>query len=460
MLKEHFQQKSHVHHARWTHLHHISMPQKLALGVLAVILLGALLLMLPMSSHHTGNATFVNALFTATSAATITGLTVVDTPTYWTTFGQLIIMILMELGALSFMSFSLLLFVVARRRIDLQNKLLLQETYGLQNLSDTRSVFRYVILFSGVLQLIGAALLAPTFVRDAGWARGLFNAVFHSVSAFANAGFSTLPRQLGEYQQNPVVLLTIAFLVLAGSLGFMVWRDILLWRSKTKMSLHTKLTLWSTGIVMALSVILLPLLNYDKLFIHNDWLDNISHALFMATSYRVGGFQPFDTSLLSAASILFIIFLMFVGGSAGSTAGGLKTTTLAVLVLQLNAALHGQRDVNFAGRRLSQENIRRALILFFVMLSFVMMISFVLLMTETGKAPYGQEYIIFEVVSALSNNGLSLGLTSELSGFGKVVIMTTMFLGRVGIYTAMFALLNVHDRGTSYRRPEETVIIG
>lgn len=446
--------------AQWRDLHHVSMPQRLALGFLLLVLLGAFLLMLPFSSHGTGNATFINAAFTAVSAVTVTGLTVVDTSTYWTPFGQFIIMILMEVGALSFMSMTLLMFVVTRRKLDLQNKILLQETYGLQNLSDTKNVFRYVILLSVSLQLIGTILLAPTFIADAGLQRGLFNAAFHAVSAFGNAGFSTLPRQLGEYKNNPVVMLTISFLLLAGSLGFLVWRDVLLLRTSTKMTLHTRLTLWSTGFLLVIPMLLILPLNYHKIFAGQSWFDMFTQDLFMATSYRVGGFQPFDVSQLSTATIFLVIILVFIGGAPGSTAGGLKTTALAVLVLQLHAAFHGREDVNIFGRRLSRENVQRALLLFFVMVTFIVMITFVLTISENPVSPYGTLSILFEVISALATNGLSLGLTPELSTFGKIVIMLTMFIGRVGIYTAMFALLNARDENAVTRYPEETVIIG
>lgn len=439
----------------------ISMPQRLSLGFLTVITMGALLLMLPISYVGGRDHTFMDALFTATSAASVTGLTVVDTATHWTTFGQTIIMILIEIGALGFMSFSVLLFTATRRQMDLRSKMMVQEVYNLQSLYDTRAVFGYVIKLSIAIQFIGTILLAPFFIHDFGWGRGAFYAIFHAISAFGNSGFSILPKNTAEYVNQPFVLAIIAALVIAGSLGFLVWRDVLLYQKTHRLTLHSKLALVMTGALIIGGWLLFELTERNLAFAKGlSPVMRVFDTLFMSISYRTAGFTQFDVGGLGSATILLTMMLMYIGGTPGSTAGGIKTTTLGVLILQTHAALRGKKDVTFAHRRLTQENIMRALLLVCVSLVFLGILSFMLMLTQSHAANHGLEYVIFEVVSAFATAGLTLGLTPHLTTFGQLVIMLAMFIGRVGIYTVMFSILNVHDEAAPYRYPEESVIIG
>lgn len=453
--------KFHNQSQRHTFWSRISMPQRLTLGFLTVISFGALLLMLPFSYNGSASHSFMDALFTATSAASVTGLTVVDTTTHWTVFGQIVIMILIEIGALGFMSFSVLLFTATRRQMDLRSKMMVQEVYSLESLYDTRVVFGYVIKLSVIIQIVGALLLSPFFITEFGIKRGTFYAVFHAISAFGNAGFTILPHGSNAYINQPWILFILAGLVVAGSLGFLVWRDLLVYRHTRRLTLHSKLALVMTGSLI-LGGWLLFELTEKNLAIASDVspLNRVANTLFMSISYRTAGFTQFSFSQMAPATILLTIMLMYVGGTPGSTAGGIKTTTLGVLLLKTTAALRGKTNVTFAHRRLTQENITRSLLLVFVSLVFLGILSFLLMLTQGTDSKFGLEYIIFEVVSAFATAGLTLGLTPHLNIFGQIVIMLTMFIGRVGIYTVMFSVLNVHSDHAPYKYPEESVIIG
>lgn len=453
--------KFHNQSQKQTFWSHISMPQRLTLGFLSVITVGALLLMLPISHYGNMHHSFMNALFTATSAASVTGLTVVDTATHWTFFGQFVIMCLIEVGALGFMSFSVLLFTATRRQMDLRNRMMVQEVYSLESLYDTRVVFGYVIKLSIVIQIVGALCLAPFFIQDFGIKNGSFYAVFHAISAFGNAGFTILPGNGVAYTSRPWVLLIIAALIIAGSLGFLVWRDVLLYHHTKKLSLHSKLALMMTGALIIGGWLLYEITQRNLAIAHTlSPVNRAINTLFMSISYRTAGFSQFSFNQMSPATILLTMMLMYVGGTPGSTAGGLKTTTLGVLLLKTNAALRGKKDVTFAHRRLTNENITRSLLLVFVSLVFLGGLSFLLLLTQGTNTHYGLEYIIFEVISAFATAGLTLGLTPHLTDFGQCVIMLTMFIGRVGVYTVMFSVLNVHGEHAPYQYPEESVIIG
>lgn len=453
--------KFHNQSKRQTLWSKISMPQRLTLGFLSVITVGAGLLMLPISHFGNLHHSFMNALFTATSAASVTGLTVVNTATHWTVFGQFVIMCLIEVGALGFMSFSVLLFTATRRQMDLRHRMMVQEIYSLESLYDTRVVFGYVIKLSVVIQLVGALCLAPIFIQDFGVKRGSFYAVFHAISAFGNAGFTILPDNGVAYTSRPLVLMILAALIIAGSLGFLVWRDILLYRHTKRLSLHSKLALVMTGSLILGGWLLYELTQRNLAIAHTlPPVNRVLNTLFMAISYRTAGFSQFSFNQMSPATILLTMMLMYVGGTPGSTAGGLKTTTLGVLLLKTHAALRGKKDVTFAHRRLTNENITRALLLVFVSLVFLALLSFLLLLTQGTDTHFGLEYIVFEVISAFATAGLTLGLTPHLTGFGQCVIMLTMFIGRVGVYTVMFTILNVHGEHAPYQYPEESVIIG
>lgn len=440
----------------------LPLPRILTLGFLVLILIGGLLLMLPLATRSGHTTPFIDAIFTATSATCITGLTTVNTAAHWSLFGQSVILALIEIGGLGFMTFSVLPFVLLKRRVDLTTRLLIKESLNFEKLADVSSVMKYVIGLSLAIQSLGAALLFIDFYPRYGFSRGLFMSVFHSASAFCNAGFDLFGNSLESRPNDVYLLLVISALVIAGGLGFLVWRDLLLFNRRKRLSLHTKLALSTTGVLLAGGFVFF-LLTEDNLAVlapHVSTGNRLINTFFLAVTPRTAGLTTIPYSEISIAGILLTIVLMFIGGTPGSTAGGIKTTTLGLLTLQTWAVLRGNRDVEFGHRRFSDQNILRALMLVFISLTSVIVAGVILTATETIPTRYGLEYVIFEVISAFSTAGMTMGLTPHLTVIGKLIIMLLMFLGRVGIYTVMFTVLNASHPRKGYRYPAENVMLG
>ncbi len=440
---------------------HFTLSSTLTTGFVTVILLGTILLTLPIATVHGINSSFITALFTATSATCVTGLTLVDTGSHWSFFGQFVIMMLSEVGGLGFMTFMVLMFTSTRHRLSLSTQLLAQESLNLQHLSQVKLIKLIVSLSLGI-QSVGALLLFFNFYPKYGWLRGAWLSIFHSVSAFCNAGFSLFGNSIAQFKNNTYVLFILSLLILSGSIGFLVWRDLLTYIKRRHLSLHTKLSI-RTGFVIVVASGLLYWLTEDG-FSNIDPQASLFHrivnVMFMAVTPRTAGLVTFDYTHLSMAGIFLTMILMFIGGTPGSTAGGVKSTTVGLLAIQTWATLRGQHDVNFSNRRLPRENIYRALTLVIVAFLMVSIATFVLSMTQPLPQDMGLEYIIFEVLAAFGTTGISLGLTVHLTLLGKIVIMLMMFIGRVGIFNVMYAVLNAQDKPSNIRYPEESVLIG
>lgn len=440
----------------------LTPPQVLTLGFLAIIFAGALILTLPISHQEGVHISFMDALFTAVSATAITGLTVVNTATTWSLFGQIILLIMIEIGALGFMTFAVLLFAITGQRMDLKARLMAQQALNLRNLADVKSVLRYVFSLSAIIQVIGAALMMPDFIPRFGWTHGIYLSIASSISAFGNAGFTFFDEPVFFLRNDPYILLVWMLLISAGSLGFLVWRDLLLFYKQRRLSLHTRVALhvsaWLTGLgflfFLFTEKVLAPLANTTSIG------HRVMDTLFLAVVPRTAGLEVVPLSSISAAGLMIIMLLMFVGGTPGSTSGGIKTTTLGILWLQSMAALRGQETVNFGGRRFSQKIVIKAMMLAVISSVFVVGVSLLLTITEAIPKGEGLEYIVFEVISAFSTTGFSMGLTPHLTDFGKVVIMIVMFIGRVGLYTVMFSVMNIREKPTSFQYPTEEIIIG
>ena len=305
-------------------------------------------------------------------------------------------------------------------------------------------------------------LLWPDFGRRFGLIKGLWYSIFHSISAFCNAGFDLFGNSLASFADDTYVLFIMAILIIAGSFGFLVWRDLLLYRKKHRLSLHTSLALSTGAIILLLSLMsyLLTENNLAAQFPHMSVEHRFINTVFMAITPRTAGLTTFSYQNLSPAGIAVTVILMFIGGTPGSTAGGIKTTTVGLLTLQSIATLKGQRDTVFGRRRFKEENIFRALTLVFVAFAILAAAILLLCLTQHLPANFTLEDIIFEVMAAFGTTGISMGVTSHLNLFGKLIIMALMFIGRVGIYTVMFTVLNAHSKQKNYRYPEEGVLIG
>ncbi|GAW98967.1 TrkH family potassium uptake protein [Secundilactobacillus mixtipabuli] len=439
----------------------LSLPKALTLGFLMIILIGTILLSLPIATRGAQTTSILDALFTATSATCVTGLTLVSTAFHWSLFGQVVILFLMEIGGLGFMTFTVMLFLFMRRQMRLSTRLLAQESLNLDNLSQL-NVIKLILLLSLIIQLTGAGLLMVDFYPRYGLIKGLWFSVFHAVSAFCNAGFDLFGNSLEGFVNDPYVLSVMSILIIAGSFGFLVWQDLLLYPRRHHLTLHTKLAL-GTGSVLVLLSIIVYLLSENNLAIlgpHISYSERLLNTVFMAITPRTAGLVTLPYQQLSISSIAFTMLLMFIGGTPGSTAGGVKTTTIGLLTVQSIATLRGKRDATFGHRRFTQDNVFRALTLIFVALTILAVATLILCATQPIPKNDGLQTVTFEVLAAFGTTGISLGLTPHLNVLGKVIIMFLMFIGRVGIYTVMFSLLNANRKQPKYRYPEESVLIG
>lgn len=439
-----------------------TLSKKMVAGFIVLITIGSILLSLPWATQSGHTTSFINLLFTATSATCITGLTVVSTADHWTAFGQLVILGLSEVGALGYMTFAVLLFNIMRRQIGLSTQLMVKASLNLENLSDTKSVMRYVVGLSLLFQVGGMGLLAVDFIPRYGWGRGLYVSLYHAVMSFCNAGFDVFGDSLLGFRGDNYVLIVTMILIVAGGLGFLVWRDLLLYHERKRLTLNSKLTLLTTLSLFVIGFLLLLVTERDLKLLPagTPWFTRTINTLFLSVTPRTAGLITMPTGQLQAGSLFVLMILMFIGGTPGSTAGGIKTTTFGILMFQSIAQIRGRQDVEFSHRRFNQENISRALLLIFLA-SIVITIA-TLILTQTEKIPngFGLEYVLFEVLSAFGTVGLSLGLTPHLTVIGKLVIMLLMFIGRVGIFTSLYALSKRQAKVNMIRYPAENILIG
>ena len=426
----------------------------LVLGFLAVILLGTVLLSLPVASSDGQSIGLFNSLFTATSAVCVTGLVAVDTGTRFSFFGQVILLILIQVGGLGFMVFATRVMVLLGRRISIKDRMLIRESMNGSSLSNLGAISRVYLLLAFGIEAIGALLLSIRFIPMFGPPRGLWYAIFHAVSAFCNAGFDLFGHfsSLTAFANDPLVLLTIAALIVLGGLGFGVILEATRHREGFRgLSLHTRIVVILTPLLLAGGTIFYLLAEHGRL--------NALNAFFQSVTMRTAGFNSVDLSAFTDGSKLFSCLLMIIGASPASTGGGIKTTTTAVLVLLIISTVKGESEVNVARRRLSAETVRRALV---VVALFLTMLSFgTLTITIIEKGRFSLADILFECSSAMATVGVSSLGTPNLLPAGRVMLLPMMFLGRVGPLTLAIAVARRQGkiRGLS-KYPEEKIMIG
>lgn len=436
--------------------------QVLVMGFAAVILVGALLLNLPIASQNGESLGFVDALFTATSAVCVTGLVVVDTGTHFTVFGKVVIAALIQIGGLGFMSMATLLFVLLGKKISLKERLVIQEALNQNSLAGLVRFTLYILLGTFIIEAFGALLLSFSFVPEFGLWRGIGYSVFHSLSAFNNAGFDLIGdgRSLTPYVNDAVINLTIMSLIILGGLGFSVIVDVINNKGLKRLSLHTKMVFLITALLIGLGFVVFLLLEWNN----PETLGGLSikgkllAALFQSVTPRTAGFNTVNIAGLTNASLLMTIVLMFIGGSPASTAGGIKTSTLGVIIFMVVSVVKGRDDTELFGRRISRSIVQRALTIGILGLFLVLIFTMLLTITETG---FSFLEILFETVSAFGTVGLSMGITPELSYIGRLVIIFLMFAGRVGPLTITFALARQQKRNKGMvKYPEDKVLVG
>ena len=428
-------------------------------GFAVAILVGATLLMLPISTTGRGGAPFLTSLFTATSAVCVTGLTVVDTATYWTQFGQGMILLMIQVGGIGIMTGASLLFLGISRRLGLQRRLIAQAETKALNLGDLRRVLFGVVLFSVLAELVATTILATRFWSGgASFGTGLWRGMFHAVSAFNNAGFSLFSDNLMGFVTDPTVNITIALAVIAGGIGFPVWlalrRDP---RRASRWSIHVKITLVTTAALLAFGTIALTAVEWGN----DGTLGPLSipgkllAGFFAAVMPRTAGFNSIDYEQMHPEGLLITDMLMFVGGGSASTAGGIKVTTFALLAMMAWAEMRGRSDVQVFRRRVPNAAQRQALAIAFASVNMVVLGALVLM----ASSPFDFSRTLFEAISAFGTVGLSTNLTPLLSDIGHSVLIGLMFLGRVGPLTLAIALV-LREHGQRFRYPEERPLVG
>lgn len=419
----------------------VNKTRTIALNFMAIILIGACLLTLPVSSKDGQWTDFMTALFTATSASCVTGLVLVDTYNHWSVFGQILILVMIQIGGLGTIAMRILLATFLRRNITLKARNLLQESINSLQIGGIVRLIRQALKGTILFEAAGAFVMAFYFVPRLGWGRGIYYSVFHAISAFCNAGFDLMGYQ-GEYVSfvsavdHPLINIPIMALIIFGGLGFIVWVDV--WKQKfrfRKFQFHTKLVLTTTAVLVLGGGLIFYLLEKDASMAGLSVDGKVYASLFASVTARTAGFNTVDTALMSEGGKLFNVMLMFIGGSPGSTAGGIKTTSIAVIFFYMAAYLRGKQGAEVFGRRISDETVRKAVAVFVLNLSLAL--GAVLIINGVEKLPMID--LMFEAFSAIGTVGMTTGLTRDLGTLGRILIMVLMFLGRVGSMSFAFS---------------------
>lgn len=439
----------------------LSKVQIIALSFLGIILVGTVLLLLPFSTKEGQSTSLLDAAFTAVSATCVTGLIVHDTFRHWTLFGQLVVLFMIQLGGLGLMVFSVTFSLLLRRKIGLKERGILQESVNTLQIGGIVKLVRRILFGTLLFEGVGALLLSLRFVKDFGVGKGLYYGVFHSISAFCNGGFDLMGvreeySSMTFYAGDPLVNLTLIFLILIGGIGFLVWDDLLKnkWHFR-QYRLHTKLVLSMTVVLLFGGAFLFYLIERDGILAGEPAGRQILLSLFQSATTRTAGFNTANTAALKDSSKLLMVMLMFVGGNPGSTAGGIKTTTLAVLLIYLHSTLRRRKGAEVFGRRLEEDVVKRAAAI--LTLSLLLDLFGTLILTAVEGLPLAD--ILFEVCSALGTVGISVGITGSLSVVSKLILMFLMYCGRMGSLTFML-LFTENLRTAAAQRPTERIPVG
>ena len=435
----------------------LSSFQIIILGFAGVIVLGALLLMLPISTQNGVVTPFSKTLFTATSAVCVTGLVVFDTASYWSGFGQLIILIMIQIGGLGVISVASFLSMLAGRKISLMQRQTMQNALSAPQMGGIVKLTRFIFLVSFAIEGIGALLLMPVFMTKYG-IRGIWMAVFHSVSAFCNAGFDLMGNQTGQYSSltsfagSGYVTLVICLLIMIGGIGFLTWKDIAVKKTHFKeYSMQTKVILVTTAILIVIPAVFFFFSDFAK----EPLKDRICMSVFQAVTPRTAGFNTADLNKMSDAGRSVMMLLMLIGGSPGSTAGGMKTTTIAVWFANAIAVFRKRQNANCYGRRIDDGTVKNASAILFMYVFFSMLSAIIISITDGIPMQMG----MFETFSAIGTVGLTLGITPTLSAVSRFVLILLMFFGRVGGLTIIYAAFSQKDAST-LKYPMENITVG
>ncbi len=438
-------------------------PRKIALGFLCVIIIGTVLLSLPISTKDRTATNFVDSFFTAVSASCVTGLVVYDTFAHWSLFGQLVILTMIQIGGLGFIALIVSFYFFTNKKIGLETRGLVMESLNGMQLSGIVRLARLMIVGSLVVELLGAVLLSFRFIPQFGLLNGIYTSVFISISAFCNAGFDILGvngqfSSLTSYNDDPYILSIIMVLIILGGLGFFVWSDLIKNKFNFKSySLHSKLVITVSAFLIAFGAVYFFIVEYNHSLEGMSIVDKLFNSLFGAVTPRTAGFNSVDQTTFSAGGQTITTLLMAVGGSPGSTAGGLKTVTLAVLFISLRKTLRPNKGDSYFGRSIEDGIEKKAFsiaAIYFSLIIFGCLVLSALLPSEP------LDKVVFEIFSAMGTIGLSLGTTSALTVPAKLVVAFLMFCGRVGSLTFIMIFKDAVQVQTGLTRPKEKVSVG
>ncbi|UUZ89812.1 TrkH family potassium uptake protein [Paenibacillus sp. P25] len=441
----------------------LTPPQILVIGFALIILIGGTLLSLPISSAKGESSPFLDALFTATSATCVTGLVVVDTGTTFSVFGQIVIILLIQVGGLGFMTMATLVAFVLKKRISLKERLILQEAMNQGSMEGIVRLIRKVIFYSLTIEFAAAVLFAIRWSFDLGPGRAIYYGIWHAISFFNNAGFDLFGSVTGPfsgltaYADDVLVNVVSMGLIILGGIGFIVIADVVDYKKCRKLSLHSKIVLSMTAALILVGAVVMFIFEYSnpKTLGSLNWTGKILASFFQSVTPRTAGANTIDIGGMRQASQFFMIILMFIGASPGSTGGGVKTTTFTVLIGAVIAMIRGKEDIVLFHYRLGRDRIMKATAIIFLALMLVVLVAMVLSTTED----HSFLMILFEVTSAFGTVGLTMGLTSDLTTFGKILIALMMFAGRLGPLTLAYALGPKAEKEL-YRYPEGKITIG
>lgn len=445
-------------------LKRLSSTQMVLLGFLAIILLGSLLLCLPISSATGKSVSYIDALFTATTSVCVTGLVTLPTVTTWSIFGQVIILLLIQIGGLGVITIAAGIMTMLGKRIGIGNRILIQDSFNLNTLSGIVKFIKKVIVGTLIVEGIGALLYMTVFIQDFG-AKGIWISVFNSVSAFCNAGLDIISENsLCDYALNPIINLTTSFLIISGGIGFVVWWDLerIIKDKKRRhlrfLTLHSKMALSATGILIIAGMIFYFIFEYNNpLTMQNYSLpEKLEVSFFQSVTTRTAGFATLPQENFTNSSSIVSLLLMFIGGSPVGTAGGIKSVTFLILLLTAISVIRNKRTVDVFNRQISPKSIKKAVAVFST--SFIVMITSTILLSVVSTGDFLD--IIYETVSATATVGLTRNFTSSLNLLGKVIIIATMYFGRVGPISLAVAFNMKKSSENIIENPTEEINVG
>lgn len=443
---------------------HLSSAQVVLIGFLAIILAGSVLLCLPISSADGKVVSYVDALFTATTATCVTGLVTVPTVSTWSIFGQVIILLLIQIGGLGVITIAASIMMMLGKRIGIGNRILIQDSFNLNSLSGIVKFIKKVIIGTLIIEGIGALLYMTVFVPDFG-IKGIWISVFNSVSAFCNAGIDIISENsLCDYALNPVINLTTSFLIISGGIGFVVWWDVIeIIKNKKRrhlrfLSLHSKIAISATAVLIVVGTILFFIFEYNNPLTMQSYslIEKVEASFFQSVTTRTAGFATIPQENFTNASSIVSLLLMFIGGSPVGTAGGIKTVTFVILLATAASVIKNKRTIDVFNRQISEKSIKKAIVVFAT--SFSVMTLSTILLSAASNADFLD--VLYETVSATATVGLTRNFTASLNTVGKIIIIATMYFGRVGPISLAVAFKMRKSSENIIENPIEEISVG